>query len=56
MKVIGGAGLSALIGGLAGAAGGTAIAASKKGQQLQIPSETLLEFRLEQPVASAGGG
>jgi len=62
-KVLGGAGLGALIGGLAGggagagigalagAAGGTAIAASKKGQQLQIPSETLLEFRLEQPVA-----
>jgi hypothetical protein len=62
-KVIGGAGLGALIGGLAGggkgagigvlagAAGGTAIAASKKGQQLQIPSETLIEFRLQQPVA-----
>jgi hypothetical protein len=67
-KVIGGAGLGALIGGLAGggkgagigalagAAGGTAIAASKKGQQLQIPSETLLEFRLEQPVALPVGG
>ena len=39
------------IGAAAGAAGGTAIAASKKGEQLQIPSETLLEFRLEQPVA-----
>ena len=62
-KVVGGAGLGALIGGLAGggkgagigaaagAAGGTAIAASKKREQLQIPSETLLEFRLEQPVA-----
>src|SRR5262249_51282885 len=62
-KVVGGAGLGALIGGLAGggkgagigaavgAVGGTAIAASKKGEQLQIPSETLLEFRLEQPVA-----
>jgi len=61
-KVIGGAGLGALIGGVAGggkgaaigvvagAAGGTAIAASKKGEQLQIPSESLLEFRLEQPV------
>jgi hypothetical protein len=61
-KIIGGAGLGALIGGiagggtgaaigvLAGAAGGTAIAASKKGEQLQIPSESLLEFRLEQPV------
>lgn len=62
-KVIGGAGLGALIGGLAGggagagigvlagAAGGTALAASKKGEQLSIPSETLLEFRLAQPVA-----
>jgi hypothetical protein len=61
-KVIGGAGLGALIGGIAGggagagigalvgAAGGTAIAASKKGEQLQIPSESLLEFRLQQPV------
>jgi hypothetical protein len=62
-KVVGGAGLGALIGGIAGGgkgagigaligvAGGTAIAASKKGEQLSIPSETLLEFRLEQPVA-----
>jgi hypothetical protein len=62
-KVIGGAGLGALIGGiagggtgaaigvLAGAAGGTAIAASKKGEQLSIPSESLLEFRLQQPVS-----
>jgi hypothetical protein len=61
-KVVGGAGLGALIGGIAGggkgagigaaagAATGTAVAASKKGQQLQIPSESLLEFRLEQPV------
>jgi hypothetical protein len=62
-KVIGGAGLGALIGGLAGggkgagigvaagAAGGTTVAAAKKGEQLQIPSESLLEFRLEQPVS-----
>ena len=61
-KILGGAGLGALIGGiagggtgaaigvLAGAAGGTAVAASKKGEQLQIPSESLIEFRLEQPV------
>ena len=59
-KVVGGAGLGALIGGiagggkgagigaLAGAAGGTAMAATKKGQQLNIPSESLLEFRLAQ--------
>ena len=62
-KVVGGAGLGALIGGiagggkgagigaLAGAAGGTAVAASKKGQQLSIPSESLIKFRLAQPVA-----
>jgi hypothetical protein len=62
-KVLGGAGLGALIGGLAGggkgagigvlagAGAGTAVAATKKGQQISIPSESLLEFRLEQPVA-----
>jgi hypothetical protein len=61
-KIIGGAGLGALIGGIAGggtgaaigvavgAVGGTAIAASKKGEQLQIPSESLLEFRLQQSI------
>ncbi len=62
-KVVGGAGLGALIGGIAGggkgagigaaagAATGTAVAGAKKGQKLQIPSETLLEFRLQQPVS-----
>lgn len=63
-EILGGAGLGALIGGiagggkgaaigaLAGAAGGTAIAASKKGEQLQIrPESSLLEFRLEQPAS-----
>jgi len=62
-KVIGGVGLGALIGGLAGggrgagigalagAAAGTAVASSKKGEQLSISSESLLEFRLAQPVA-----
>jgi hypothetical protein len=67
-KILGGAGLGALIGGiagggtgaaigvLAGAAGGTAVAASKKGEQLQIPSESLLEFRLEQPVRLPAAG
>lgn len=61
-KVLGGAGLGALIGGiagggkgagigaLAGLAGGTALAATKKGEQVSVPSEALLEFRLEQPT------
>jgi hypothetical protein len=67
-KVVGGAGLGAIIGGIAGggagaaigvvagAAGGTALAASKKGEQLQVPSESLLEFRIEQPVSLPIGG
>jgi hypothetical protein len=62
-KILGGAGLGALIGGLAGggsgaaiglaagAAGGTALSAAGKGQQVSIPSESLLEFRLEQPAS-----
>jgi len=63
-KVLGGAGLGALIGGLAGggkgagigalagAGAGTIVASTKKGEQLQIPSETLIEFRLAQPSVS----
>lgn len=62
-KIFGGAGLGALIGGLAGggtgaaiglaagAAGGTALSAAGKGQQVEIPSESLIEFRLEQPAS-----
>jgi hypothetical protein len=61
-KVVGGAGLGALIGGVAGggkgaaigagagAATGTAVSAAGKGQQLSIPTGTLLEFRLQQPA------
>ena len=61
-KVVGGAGLGALIGGIAGggkgagigalvgAGAGTAVAATKKGEQVSVPSESLLEFRLEQPT------
>jgi hypothetical protein len=62
-KVLGGAGLGAVIGGIAGggtgaaigvvsgAAAGTAVAGSKKGQQLFIPSESLLEFKLADAVS-----
>ena len=62
-KILGGAGLGALIGGIAGggtgaaigvaagAAGGTALSAAGKGQQVSIPSESLLEFRLQQPAS-----
>src|SRR6202042_1496215 len=62
-KVVGGAGLGALIGGiagggkgagigaLAGAGAGTAVAASKKGKQLSIPAGRLLECRRQQPAS-----
>jgi hypothetical protein len=61
-KVLGGAGLGTLIGGIAGggsgaaigavsgAAAGTAVAASKKGEQVEVSSESLLEFRLAEQV------
>jgi hypothetical protein len=61
-RIVGGAGLGALIGGLAGggkgaaigagagAAAGTTLSAATKGKQVSVPSESLLEFRLQQPV------
>jgi len=61
-KVGGGAALGALIGGIAGGGKGAAIGAGvgagaggtvqvlTRGQQVKVPSETLLEFRLQQSV------
>ena len=61
-KVGGGAIVGAIIGGIAGGGKGAAIGAAAgggagagvqvltKGQQVKVPSETLLEFRLQQPV------
>jgi len=62
-KVVGGTGLGALIGGVAGggkgaaigavagAGAGTAASAASKGKQVSVPSESLLEFILQQPIA-----
>jgi hypothetical protein len=59
-RILGGAGLGAAIGGIAGNAGkgaaigatvGTVAAVATKGQSVKIPSETLLEFRLKQPAS-----
>ena len=62
-RVVGGAGLGALVGGIAGggkgaaigagagAATGTVVSGATKGEQLVIPSESLLEFRLQQPAS-----
>jgi len=62
-RILGGAGLGALIGGIAGggtgaaigvaagAVGGTVMAGATSGKQVSVPSESLLEFRLEQPAS-----
>jgi BON domain len=59
----GGAALGAIIGGIAGggkgaaigagvgAGAGTGVQAATKGQQIQLPSETVLNFRLESPLS-----
>ncbi len=44
---IAGGGKGAVVGGLAGGAAGTGVNAVTRGQQVVIPSETLIEFRLE---------
>jgi hypothetical protein len=62
-RVLGGAGLGAAIGGIAGNAGkgaaigatvGTVGAVAQKGKSVNVPSETLLEFRLQQPASLPG--
>lgn len=59
-RLLGGAGLGAAIGAIAGNAGmGAAIGATagavgsvvQKGQSIQVPSETLIQFRLQQPAS-----
>jgi len=64
-KVGGGAAIGAIIGAIAGGGKGAAIGAGvgagaggavqvlTRGQQVKVPSETLLEFRLQQPVTVA---
>jgi outer membrane lipoprotein SlyB len=64
-KVGGGAAVGAIIGAIAGGGKGAAIGAGvgsaagagvqvlTRGQQVKVPSETLLEFRLQQPVTVA---
>ena len=47
---IAGGGKGAAIGGLAGGAAGTGVNAATRGQQAVIPTETLINFRLQSPV------
>jgi hypothetical protein len=64
-RLSGGAGLGAAIGAIAGNAGkgaaigavaGTAASVAQKGQKVSVPSETLLEFRLQQPATLPARG
>ena len=50
---VAGHGKGAAIGAAAGAGAGTAVQAMTKGQQIRIPSETVLEFRLTAPVGGS---
>jgi YMGG-like Gly-zipper len=54
---IAGGGKGAAIGAAAGSATGAGVQVLTKGEQVNVPSETLLEFRLQQPttVIPAGG-
>lgn len=45
-----GGGKGAAIGGLAGGAAGTGVNAATRGQQVVIPTETVINFRLQSPV------
>lgn len=47
---IAGGGKGAAIGGLAGAAAGTGVNAATRGQQVTIPTETVVSFRLQSPI------
>jgi hypothetical protein len=49
---IAGGGKGAVIGGAVGAGAGTAVQVMTHGEQVRIPSETLLEFKLEQDVTA----
>jgi hypothetical protein len=48
---IAGGGRGAAIGGVAGAGAGTAVQVMTHGPQVRVPSETLLEFRLQQDIS-----
>jgi hypothetical protein len=53
---IAGGGKGAAIGAAAGGATGAGVQVLTKGEQVKVPSETLLEFRLQQPVTVVPAG
>jgi len=55
-KVGGGAVLGAVIGAIAGGGAGAGVQIITHGEQVKVPSEALLEFRLQQPVTLTPAG
>lgn len=53
---IAGGGKGAAVGAAAGSATGAGVQIFTKGEQVKVPSETLLEFRLQQPVTIGAAG
>lgn len=51
---VAGGGTGALIGALAGAGGGAAVQVLTKGSQVRVPAETVLTYRLDQPIDLVG--
>jgi len=51
LGAIAGGGKGAVIGVLAGAAGGAGVQVLTRGKDVRVPAETVLEFRLDKPVA-----
>lgn len=51
---VAGGGTGALIGALAGAGGGAAVQVLTKGSQVHVPAETVLTYRLDEPISLVG--
>jgi len=49
-----GGGKGAAIGAIGGAAGGAAVQVLTRGKEIQVPAETLLTFRIEEPLRLVG--
>jgi outer membrane lipoprotein SlyB len=50
LGAIAGGGKGAAIGAVAGAAAGTGVQVLTKGEEIRVPAETVLNFRLDEPL------
>jgi len=51
---VAGGGVGAVIGALAGAGGGAAVQVLTKGNEVKVPAETVLTYRLDEPIRISG--